>query len=783
MSNLDVSLTLKLVNLFSSSAKDALRDLQGLKSAAESIGKSGTGSSGASALDHEVKKIDENARKAVTSLRGIANASFGATLSATAALSANVKKIDTNFQSAAASAGAAKRNIDDVGKTISAQPAAIEAAGKSFILYAKKAKTAEEQVEALQKRVQALAAGAFTGKQIEELARKLRAPLETAMEKAEEFEAKIFSIANAAGALGNRKQLADSVLEAAKKSNLPWEDIAKGERKMAELGGGAYQGELAQKDRRTDLARLAKVAEASPEDIYQLYFEHRKLGLDPDKSIRALYRDYATGKQGAYELKNMAQGLPQLQQAGRTFGMTPEQAATSIPTMLQMFRESSGKTEAADTWMKHILGKLDDPHYKKRFRDELNVDVDAERTAAQRAGKDPLLAVLDKLSAALTKQVDAAGAAAGAPNKETEQVEGVDPSKMGEVARDYYFRMGLTAYARKRGEYEKYLEGTDTAYPDAMKAWDEQRATTRGTHEAKDIAQSEAAIRSGDTQMMAQRRTNEMKRRAANVGTNVSQNLPTLTGLGMGAWNLGTTLAGAGGALYSYGSSALAAYGGWQIAKLQYPWLGQIGSSVGGAVKGVAEAPKIFGGEMSTAMGEVAAQSPKVALFMQRFAAFARFLGPLAMILGSVEAGKGGLVDLKELSRRNRGGRDLTPEETAAELAKLDAARAKALGRANASPMPNPTEADAKAMGAVARVKEAAKTDLQPEGAQAMQTYAKGLESQGAGAVAKASSIVEQLKSVLNTTFTPTISPRVTAPSPASGGGATPGKQSRLRGG
>ncbi|MFT4097124.1 MAG: hypothetical protein QM651_08355, partial [Rhodoblastus sp.] len=31
--------------------------------------------------------------------------------------------------------------------------------------------------------------------------------------------------------------------------------------------------------------------------------------------------------------------------------------------------------------------------------------------------------------------------------------------------------------------------------------------------------------------------------------------------------------------------------------------------------------------------------------------------------------------------------------------------------------------------------------------------------------------------------LTPTISPRVTSPWPASGGGATPGKQSRLRGG
>ena len=467
--------------------------------------------------------------------------------------------------------------------------------------------------------------------------------------------------------------------------------------------------------------------------------------------MQALYRDYAVGKKGAYELKNLAAGLPQLQQAGATFGQTPEQAATSIPTLLQMFRESSGKTEAADTWMKHILSKLDDPKYKERFRKELDVDVDAERRAAKAAGKDPLLAVLDKLAGALTKQVDAAGEGAGKPNKETGEVEGVDPSKMGEVARDYYFRMGLNAYARKRGEYGKYLEGTDAAYPEAVETWGQQRATTRGTKEAKEIAQAEAAIRAGDTQMAAQRRMNELKRRGANVGSNVSENMPGVTSFGLGAWNLGTSVLGAGGTAYQYGSSALAAWGGWQLAKMKYPWLGQVGANVGGAIKGAAEAPKIFSTELSAAMGEAAAQSPKVAIFMQRFSAVIRFLGPLAAAFGSYEAGKGGRVNLKELTEGKRG-RKLTPAEIADETAKLDAIANQRRDAASYNPMPNLSEAEAKGMGWGSRVKDAAKVDLQPQGAQAMQSYAKGLESQGGQAVAKASTIVEQLKAMLNTT-------------------------------
>ncbi len=766
MSNLDVSLTLKLINLLSGPAKDAARDLQSLKTTAESLGKgSGASGSGAAALDKDVRKLDESAKKAITSMRGMATATFQTPINGLNNLKATYDKLNLSAAAFQRSATAGMGNVvqqqtklrDEVKKTTT-------------------------EMEALQQRIQTLAGGAYVGRQIKELADKLRKPLEGAMDQAEEFEAKIFSIANAAGTLGNRKQLAQSVLEAAKASNLPWEDIAKGERKMAELGGGEFQGELAEKGRRKDLARLAKVSEASPEDIYQLYFEHRKLGLDPDKTVQALYRDYAVGKKGAYELKNLAAGLPQLQQAGATFGQTPEQAATSIPTLLQMFRESSGKTEAADTWMKHILSKLDDPKYKERFRKELDVDVDAERRAAKAAGKDPLLAVLDKLAGALTKQVDAAGEGAGKPNKETGEIEGVDPSKMGEVARDYYFRMGLNAYARKRGEYGKYLEGTDAAYPEAVETWGQQRATTRGTKEAKEIAQAEAAIRAGDTQMAAQRRMNELKRGAANVGSNVSQNMPGVTSFGLGAWNLGTSVLGAGGTIYQYGSSGLAALGGWELAKMKYPWLGGAASNVGGAFKGAAEAPKIVSTELSAAMGEAAAQSPKVAIFMQRFAAVMRFLGPLAAAFGSYEAGKGGLVNLKELTEGKRG-RKLTPAEIADETAKLDAiAKQRRDAAANYNPMPNLSEAEAKGMGWGARVKDVAKVDLQPQGAQAMQSYAKGLESQGGQAVAKASTIVEQLKAMFNTTFTPTIAPRVTAPSAAPAASPAPGKQSRLRG-
>lgn len=90
--------------------------------------------------------------------------------------------------------------------------------------------------------------------------------------------------------------------------------------------------------------------------------------------------------------------------------------------------------------------------------------------------------------------------------------------------------------------------------------------------------------------------------------------------------------------------------------------------------------------------------------------------------------------------------------------------------------------AEQKAKGAAEKVGQAAKVDLKAVGAHAMQTYAAGLESQGAGAVAKASSIVEQLKAMLNTTFTPTIAPRVTAPAAAPAAAPAPGKQTRVRG-
>ena len=340
-------------------------------------------------------------------------------------------------------------------------------------------------------------------------------PMDTAIEKAREFEKQIRSITVAGDILGQDEAIGRGIMDASRASGLKWEEIARGERQLVELGGGEYVGKIA--NVREKLAKLAKAAEADPAELYNMMYHYMELNhLTEQQAYEALSINYAQGKKGAYELKNMAQGLPKLEGLamdyyGKNAGW---QVAVDIPAALQMLRKVTGSPGEADTRLRHLLTKLTDPNEAKKIEKELGVDVYATRANAMKSGSDPLFATLDAIADELGRQ----GPKAGKLNNQTHEVEGTDIKKLGGIARDYYFRSGIEAWTQMRKQLPEFLVSSSEATKTVEQSFRAQMGTAAGAAERLANSLDAAAIKIGTTQLGADKKKSEFEESLARKG-------------------------------------------------------------------------------------------------------------------------------------------------------------------------------------------------------------------------------------------------------------------------
>lgn len=429
-------------------------------------------------------------------------------------------------------------------------------------------------------------------------------PLQDATQKAIEFEKKIESIARAGGRIDLKGKIGQDILDVSRKTHVPWQEIAKGERHLVELGGGEFLDKVS--PMRERLARLTYASESEAASLYSLLERYMKLGkMSAEQAMSALEINYAQGKKGAYELKNMAHGMPQLYSLGTSFGMTGYQAATDLPALLQILRQTTGTAGEADTRLRHGLQKLTDPKTLEKINAELGVDASAIRKSALAAGENPLLAVANAIADKLAHTP-----AAGRINNATGQIEGGDPEKLGGIARDYYFRSFLDAFTKMRDQMGEF-----SATPaEAKKAIDEDFAsrskTAAGAIDRLGVAAEQAAIKMGSTQLDTAKSRAERKAKIYEEAGDIAGKAPGLTSFGLSAWN---TITNSGSMLLKAGEVALSGALLWKGAQAfgaKYPTIGAIGENVLGAGKGIVKAPWDF----AKGIGEgVAAESPAAA--------------------------------------------------------------------------------------------------------------------------------------------------------------------------
>lgn len=102
------------------------------------------------------------------------------------------------------------------------------------------------------------------------------------------------------------------------------------------------------------------------------------------------------GKEGAFELKDMAKYFPQLTGQMRKFGIVGREASDQIATLLQIARKGTSEPGQAANNLQNFLSKALAPVTQKKFK-EMGVDIEAVMKDAAAKGINPLEAMIQKI--------------------------------------------------------------------------------------------------------------------------------------------------------------------------------------------------------------------------------------------------------------------------------------------------------------------------------------------------------------------------------------------------
>ncbi|WP_188134323.1 phage tail tape measure protein [Rhizobium sp. RU35A] len=121
------------------------------------------------------------------------------------------------------------------------------------------------------------------------------------------------------------------------------------------------------------------------------------LKLPADQLESALAGLVVAGKEGAFELKDMARYFPTLTSQMAKFGVTGREAVTFLGAALQIARKGTSDPAEAANNMKNFLSKILAPETIKKFAD-VGVDIEAVMRDAVTKGLNPIEAVIQKIS-------------------------------------------------------------------------------------------------------------------------------------------------------------------------------------------------------------------------------------------------------------------------------------------------------------------------------------------------------------------------------------------------
>ncbi len=414
MTDIDVSLRLKLVNQLSRPAEQAERDLKELRNAADKIGRS----RGGDQLSQDLKTIGRSADDAKQKIGAIGSgfntlaqeARASATAIGRIKTEANeartaVANIDNGaFAGLKADAVIAKQAISEIGaaadvaqskirqlrpgySTMTAPGGRLIAEG-SWRPHGGMMSTAEGALDQFGMPLALGAGGAY-------LAGAVPAGVVVAggaaVRASANDEFTLDQIQNTGGFSDEDKRRYDGMLgEVGAKHGI-------GKQGAMQVFGALQAGGLEHGDAAAmmdDVIRFAKATQADVGDAAKTATALRNnMKIDP-KDLPAVYNSMAVGgKAGQFEIPDMARNFPSMLAAMAVQGSTS--AGVNLATaMAQSIMKSSGSPDQAKTSFEAMLRDMMAPEVTGRAKRDYGVDAEAVKVAAAKEGQDPVLALI-----------------------------------------------------------------------------------------------------------------------------------------------------------------------------------------------------------------------------------------------------------------------------------------------------------------------------------------------------------------------------------------------------
>lgn len=123
-------------------------------------------------------------------------------------------------------------------------------------------------------------------------------------------------------------------------------------------------------------------------------------GITGDKMQGAFDILVKAGKEGKFELKDMAQYVPTLGPAFEALGYKGEAGVMKLAAALQIVRQRTGSSGEAATALQNVLQKMETEETAKKFK-AFGIDLRKEMGAARKEGKDLLEVFVDLSTKAL----------------------------------------------------------------------------------------------------------------------------------------------------------------------------------------------------------------------------------------------------------------------------------------------------------------------------------------------------------------------------------------------
>ncbi len=146
------------------------------------------------------------------------------------------------------------------------------------------------------------------------------------------------------------------------------------------------------------------------------------------------------GKLGQFELRDMAQYIPDLANSFASLGYSGQDGLARLLAVLQTLREDTGSASSAATQAQNIFGKMFSEETGNRFK-KFGIDLRSEMQAAARSGEDALSAFVR-----LSKQA----------------LNG-DLTKLPQLFADQEFRLGMQSLITSPDSLERFIKALNSA--------------------------------------------------------------------------------------------------------------------------------------------------------------------------------------------------------------------------------------------------------------------------------------------------------------------------------